>query len=270
MLPDGAGFYYIPGTDTCIKLGGYIRADMGINTNLMFAGNTAGIAGAQNRLNNAFTWRSCADLNIDTRTATEYGVVRTYLETVFTWTSGGYIGAGTGATIYDAAAPIGSGAVSGGQLGVYYAFIQFAGFTMGKPPLRSYIRGETILATTSSTVWSAAAERSRALTSSPIPRSSATAYLARSACRIRSSITRPAIPTLGVAPTATFGTANFGYGSNDYGGTTVPDIIGQLRVDQAWGMFQASVAAHNNNPAYYTDQTSGGPGDKWGWLVSSL
>ena len=27
----GAGFYYIPGTDTCIKLGGYIRADMGIN-----------------------------------------------------------------------------------------------------------------------------------------------------------------------------------------------------------------------------------------------
>ena len=22
----GAGFYYIPGTDTCIKLGGYLRA----------------------------------------------------------------------------------------------------------------------------------------------------------------------------------------------------------------------------------------------------
>ena len=23
----GAGFYYMPGTDTCIKLGGYVRAD---------------------------------------------------------------------------------------------------------------------------------------------------------------------------------------------------------------------------------------------------
>ena len=23
----GAGFYYIPGTDTCIKLGGYVRAE---------------------------------------------------------------------------------------------------------------------------------------------------------------------------------------------------------------------------------------------------
>ena len=27
----GAGFFYIPGTDTCIKLGGYLRADVTIN-----------------------------------------------------------------------------------------------------------------------------------------------------------------------------------------------------------------------------------------------
>ena len=27
----GAGFYYIPGTDTCIKLGGYLRVDMALN-----------------------------------------------------------------------------------------------------------------------------------------------------------------------------------------------------------------------------------------------
>ena len=29
----GAGFYYIPGTDTCIKLGGYLRVDVLANTN---------------------------------------------------------------------------------------------------------------------------------------------------------------------------------------------------------------------------------------------
>ena len=29
----GAGFYYIPGTDTCIKLGGYLRAEVALNTN---------------------------------------------------------------------------------------------------------------------------------------------------------------------------------------------------------------------------------------------
>ena len=27
----GAGFFYIPGTDTCIKLGGYLRADITFN-----------------------------------------------------------------------------------------------------------------------------------------------------------------------------------------------------------------------------------------------
>src|SRR6186713_2715862 len=29
----GAGFYYIPGTDTCIKLAGYLRADVALGTN---------------------------------------------------------------------------------------------------------------------------------------------------------------------------------------------------------------------------------------------
>ena len=29
----GAGFYYIPGTDTCIKLGGYLRVDLALNGN---------------------------------------------------------------------------------------------------------------------------------------------------------------------------------------------------------------------------------------------
>ena len=57
-------------------------------------------------------------LNIDTRTATEYGVVRTFFDATFNWGSGGSYGVNTG--------------IAGGALGVYYAFIQFAGFTMGK------------------------------------------------------------------------------------------------------------------------------------------
>ena len=41
----GAGFYYIPGTDTCIKLGGYLRVDMGVNTNSVFTGNYSSAGG---------------------------------------------------------------------------------------------------------------------------------------------------------------------------------------------------------------------------------
>jgi hypothetical protein len=73
----GAGFYYIPGSDTCIKLGGYLRVDVLANTNGDDTGNTNGAGGAQNRFTNGYTWRSREDLNVDTRTATEYGVVRT-------------------------------------------------------------------------------------------------------------------------------------------------------------------------------------------------
>jgi hypothetical protein len=134
----GAGFYYIPGTDTCIKLSGYLRVDVLANTNADDTGNTSGAGGANNRFTNAFTWRSREDLDLDTRTATEYGVVRTFMDLTFSWTSDTYAGQGNGTTIYGpigaTAAPnnAGSGAVAGGTLGVYYAFIQFAGFTIGK------------------------------------------------------------------------------------------------------------------------------------------
>src|SRR5271157_5916371 len=69
----GAGFYYIPGTDTCIKLSGYLRVAVAVNTNIDDIGNTFGAGGLGNRFTNAYLWRAREDLSIDTRTATEYG-----------------------------------------------------------------------------------------------------------------------------------------------------------------------------------------------------
>ena len=70
---------------------------------------------------NYYVARARQDINIDTRTATEYGVVRTFFDATFNWHATGtdhdrrrwrsYLGVG---------------------VGIYYAFIQFAGFTMGK------------------------------------------------------------------------------------------------------------------------------------------
>ena len=52
-------------------------------------------------------------------------------------------------------------------------------------------------------------------------------------------------------------------------GTVAPDLVAMLRVDQAWGLFQASVAAHDNHAAYYgvtaIGEQSGHPDDKWGF-----
>ena len=49
-------------------------------------------------------------------------------------------------------------------------------------------------------------------------------------------------------------------------------MVAMLRVDQAWGLFQASFAAHDNHVAYYGvlsprsgTELTGHPDDKWGW-----
>ena len=61
----GAGFYYIPGTDTCIKLGGYVRIDTTFN------GGTYGLPayssdlGQQNRYRDYFSTRSRMGLTVD-------------------------------------------------------------------------------------------------------------------------------------------------------------------------------------------------------------
>ena len=51
----GAGFYYIPGTDTCIKLGGYLRVDVPLNTNGDYSRQHQPAARRNNRFTNAFT-----------------------------------------------------------------------------------------------------------------------------------------------------------------------------------------------------------------------
>jgi hypothetical protein len=271
----GAGFWYIPGTDTCLKLGGYLRTEIAINTNTDHIGNVSGQGGLNNRYTNAYTWRSREDLSIDTRTATEYGVVRTFSDLTFSWTTDSYQGNGFGGTTYG---PIGSGAtltslpnnagsgtVAGGTLGMYYAFIQFAGFTMGKAisqfstPWTNYPGnnfdglvggGGTVTGVNQFTyTWDFGAGTSFALSAQD-----GTAYY------------QAGVNNLSAASII---------GSSNYAGTAYPDFVGMFRIDQAWGLFQASVAAHDSHAAYYTQpfaninatELGGHPDDKWGWAV---
>ena len=74
----GAGFYYIPGTDMCLKIGGWVRfeaayGDNGNLTNGPYSGN------ANNRGTNNSTWRSRGYITADARNQTEYGTVRSYI-----------------------------------------------------------------------------------------------------------------------------------------------------------------------------------------------
>src|SRR6184192_1629253 len=84
----GAGFFYIPGTDTCIKLGGYLRADVTFNGGGAHGAPAwSGDSGQQNRYRDYYIARSRMALTVDTRTATEYGVVRTFGQGDFQFTT---------------------------------------------------------------------------------------------------------------------------------------------------------------------------------------
>jgi hypothetical protein len=271
----GAGFYYIPGTDTCIKLGGYIRAEVGALTNSNYGGAYSGPAGADNRLSNNYQWRSREDFNVDTRTATEYGVVRTYADVVFTWSSGTYSGVGNGATQYSTGAAssgsltsvngLSNDGISGGTLGVYYAFIQFAGFTMGKAvsafdaPWTNYpgnnfdglVGGSGNVNGVNQFTYTA--DFGQGITA------------AISAEDQSQFFTSNIWNTSGISAGGVLGGS---YGLNSIGGTVSPDIIGMVRVDQAWGLFQASFAGHDNHAAYYgATEVTGHPEDKWGYAA---
>jgi len=56
-----------------------------------------------------------------------------------------------------------------------------------------------------------------------------------------------------------------------YGGWNIPDIVGNLRVDQTWGSAQVMGALHQVNTTYYTGSTSivntANPSDAWGFVV---
>src|SRR5262245_10203363 len=75
----GEGFYYIPGTDICLKVGGYVRADYRWNATGSGQPQYTGGGGAQDRTVNPYSTRHRASFNFDSRTQTAYGTLRTYV-----------------------------------------------------------------------------------------------------------------------------------------------------------------------------------------------
>ncbi|QQN61862.1 porin [Bradyrhizobium diazoefficiens] len=254
----GAGFYYMPGTDTCIKLGGYVRADMILGGAGDYNFRQGVGAGTNNRLTDYYHSRARMDFTVDTRTATEYGVVRTYADMVFTWDTPGVTGSSPSAF---------STTGSSASLGLYHAFIQFAGFTFGRTvsifdaPWQSYPAGgpDTLPGG-----------------SNNVTGINQVAYTADFGQGITASLALQDMTTAAGGQSNLWNTtgntaANFVtgvYGLNDWGGTRSPDIVGQVRVDQAWGLAQISAVAHELHSAYYgATEPTGHPDDKWGWAV---
>jgi Porin subfamily len=250
----GAGFWYIPGTDTCMKIGGYLRADVTFNGSIHGQPAWSGDLGQHNRFNDYFVDRSRMALTVDTRTPTEYGVVRTFMQGNFQFST---LGSNTfNPNTVNMVAPIGSAQLldtpGGGYVATEYIFVQFAGFTFGKSAsayaspwqgfpgnISSFLLGGQNTDTGVNNIQ----------------------YTAQFGNGVSGTIglddpvvwDRTNVYNLALALNATLG------GSNVYAGVRAPDIVGNIRVDQAWGLFQISADAHEVSGSYNVLNTAAVP-----------
>jgi len=271
--PYGAGFFYIPGTDTCIKLSGFLRIDTTFNTGIGAYGQPAynSDQGQGNRFRDYFLSRSRMGFAVDTRTATEFGVVRTYGYGDFQFNNFGTSNPSVLTSPLLNANLLHS--AGGGYVPLGALFIQFAGFTLGKSASayatpwhgypgnnNSYLMGGHDTVTGVNNIQYTA-EFGNGVTAS-VGLDDPTVY------------NRTTVGNLSVGLPAN----GSGVPAFAYGGTHAPDIVGRIRVNQAWGLFQVSGGAHLVNASYNVlaaatgfpnnfSEISGHPDDKWGGSV---
>ena len=75
----GAGFYYIPGTETCLKFSGYVRVDYSVRHIHDGYTQTKGAANVRVTDEQRHRWNYRGRFNIDARNETEWGTLRSQL-----------------------------------------------------------------------------------------------------------------------------------------------------------------------------------------------
>jgi hypothetical protein len=268
----GAGFYYIPGTDTCLKIGGWVRAEI---SDQMNGNSTTGIFGSDynQRSTNNFWTRERGYITADARDMTPYGVARGYIAVGISTNNNGAENAGSS------------------EFSANRAFVQWAGFTAGQTvsffdfytAAAFLIRaGQSPSEDTGDGGWwvwaytaqfgngfsgTISAEERRSGQILDFGGTAASAALSGAGAVVITAANPAALG--GPAAPNTNGTINATTGAtNGYGGWQWPDVVANLRVDQAWGSAQVMGAIHDVNATYYgATPITGHPSDQVGFAV---
>ena len=232
----GAGFYYIPGTDTCIKIGGWVRAEYNINAGGSF--NPIKVGNYNRDLaENAIRVR--AVISVDARAQTEYGTLRSYINTGWNTTNGGDL------------------------LYVPRAFIQLGGFTWGKAQ-SFYDFYSTPAYSNTTNVWGADTGGGG---------DTVAAYTAQLGNGLSAtlSLEDPLTRRSGIGLYS--GGRAFSGGSGNYAaGPELPDLVGNINIAQTWGAAQIMGAVHQVDSTYYGGVGTAGtghPSDAYGWAIGA-
>jgi hypothetical protein len=218
---------------------------------------TTEIADLNNRFTHNMWWRVRGYITADARNQSEYGTIRSYIA----------VGINTNEVTDE-----------NQTFNANKAFIQFAGFTFGRatsffdfyagaatsyfgfyPQSDTGDGGQNVMAYTAqfgNGLSASLSAESRRMTQIINANTSTTTAGAAGGNQ-------------GAGGFSTAGSTNSGAGA--YGGWQVPDIVGNLRVDQAWGSAQIMGALHQVNATYYTGglENSGHPADAWGFAVGA-
>ncbi|MFO1116910.1 MAG: porin [Beijerinckiaceae bacterium] len=284
----GAGFFYIPGTDTCLRVGGLVLADWAVSNTpdrlqasgaATVAGINAGTAGAyaglgfglggalpssitQGKNRDAVASLALGRVELDARTQSPWGTVRAFLRVESQFGSGQTAATGAGGGGYNGfPAYAGYGSYASGKEITYLnkAFIQFAGITMGR--IQSMFDfyadavGYTGLRGSNQTVNGLA----YTLTmgggfSATLSLEDSVSHRSQTASTVligNSFITGAAVSVgaSGASVVGIPGTA--GAASAQLNGTRLPDIVANLRLDQPWGSAQVMGAIHQIRQGLY-------------------
>jgi Porin subfamily len=247
----GDGFYYIPGSDTCIRFSGYIRSDYGYGVTGARTPNYSGAAGAQDRTANNYSTRHRGSFSVDTRSQTAYGTLRTFQTYHLQNENGSF------------------------SFNVTRAFIQWGGFTFGRTV--SFIDHEGSLGDSGMRSLHQPQQDSTTGANG----TNQIAYTWQLGNGITLNVGADERRVKSISNRSTGGLTQGADPASARAGNNHPNPWVSLRVSQAWGRASVAVIANHNQANYYTDtggacaatQTGttlcGYPDDKWGFAVLS-
>ena len=228
----GAGFFYIPGSDTCLKLSGFVRAEYAfVEPQRSFtptpfatlAGSTGNFTPGRSKSASGFFVRG--QINFDARTQTAYGQLRAFFRIQADRDGGNYNG---------------NGGLGGGAY-VDKGYITFAGITAGR--VQSFF---DLYADNYNFDGIANSDESTEVLA--YTATFGGGFSATLSAEDPNSGRRAAIGAVAFGNTAV-GIQSFAVAGSPvaYAGTRFPDGVIQLRYDQAWGAIQLSGAYHDVN-----------------------
>jgi hypothetical protein len=238
----GAGFYYMPGTDTCLKVGGYIRTQYETGASAGGITQIMNGEGSQTRTETRnIGWRVRGDVTLDARTQSAYGTIRSYARFGVEQNDGG-----TKAPHYDRAF-IQFAGFTFGLTQSFYDFLSLAPYNYSNPRIGSDTGAQGVMVA---------------------------AYTAQFGNGLSGTIAfeQPRTPLLIDANNAITATTVSTTTSDTALIAKSFDVVGNVRVDQAWGSAQVMAAAHNASAGYFGSANSvinGHPSDKWGYAVGA-